>query len=125
MDFVEGLLKFEGKDVIMVIVDRFSEYVHCLALSHPYSTSGVAKLFMNIYKLHGLLASITSDRDQVFLSRFWKELFNSQGVNLHYSSAYHPQTNGQTKVVNKCIEQYLRCMTGDCPNQWIKWLSSA
>jgi len=78
MDFIEGLLKSEGKDVIMVIVDRFNEYVHCLALSHPYSASGVAKLFVNnIYKLHGLPASITSDRDQVFLSIFWKELFNS------------------------------------------------
>jgi hypothetical protein len=126
MDFVEGLPKFKGKDVIMVIVDRFSKYVHCLALSHPYSASRVAKLFMNnIYKLHGLPASITSNRDQVFLSRFWKELFNSQGVNLHYSSAYHPQTDGQIKVVSKCIEQYMRCMTGECPNQWVKWLPLA
>jgi hypothetical protein len=59
------------------------------------------------------------------LSRFWKELFTSQGVNLNYSSAYHPQTDDQTEIVNKCIEQYLRCMTGDCPNQWVKWLPLA
>jgi hypothetical protein len=118
MDFIEGLPKLEGNDVIMVIVDHFSIYAHCIALSHPYSASGVAKLFMNnIYKLHRLPASITSDRDPVFLSQFWKELFHSQGVNLHYSSAYHPQMEGQTEVVNKCIEHYLRCMTGDCPNQ--------
>jgi hypothetical protein len=90
MDFVEGLLKLEGNDVIMVIVDHFMKYTHCITLSHPYSASGVAKLFMNnIYKLHRLPASITNDRDLVFLSRFWKELFSIQGVNLHYSSAYH------------------------------------
>jgi hypothetical protein len=71
MDFVEGLSKLERNDVIMVIVDRFIKYTHCITLSHPYSASGVAKLFMNnIYKLHKLPASITSDRDPVFLSRF-------------------------------------------------------
>jgi len=73
MDFIEGLPKSEGKDVIMVVVDRFSKYAHCMALSHPYSAPKVAKVFMeNIYKLHGLPASITSDRDPMFLSRFWK-----------------------------------------------------
>ena len=126
MDFVEGLLKSEGKDVIMVIVDRFSKYAHCVAISHPYAAPTIARAFMdNVYKLHGTPASITSDRDPVFLSRFWKELFNNQGVNLNHSTAYHPQTNGQTEVVNKCIEHYLRCMTGDCPHQWAKWLPLA
>jgi len=126
MDFVEGLPKSEGKDVILVVVDRFDKYAHCLALSHPYSAPMVAKMFMdNIYKLHGLPATITSDRDPVFLSRFWKEMFNIHGVDLHYSTAYHPQTDGQTEVVNKCIEHYLRCMTGDHPHQWAKRLSLA
>jgi len=65
----------------------------------------VAKVFMeNMYKLHGLPAFITSDRDPVFLSQFWKELFSIQGVNLHYSTAYHPQTDGQTEIVNKGSE---------------------
>jgi hypothetical protein len=126
MDFVEGLPKSEGKDVILVVVNHFSKYAHCMALSHPYFASEVAKIFMNnVYKLHELPTSITSDRDPVFLSRFWKELFTSQGVNLNYSSAYHPQTDAQTEIVNKCIEQYLRCMTGECPNQWAKWLPLA
>ena len=126
IDFVEGQPKSEGKDVILVVVDRFSKYAHCLALSHPYSTPKVAKMFMdNRYKLHGLPASITSDRDPVFLSRFWKEMFNIQGMDLHYSTAYHPQTDGQTEVINKCIEHYLKCMTGDHPHKWAKWLPLA
>jgi hypothetical protein len=126
MDFVEGLPKSEGKDVIMVVVDRFSKYAHFMSLSHPYTAPVVAKVFMdNVYKLHGLPASIVSDRDPIFLSKFWKEMFNMQGVNLLYSSAYHPQTDGQTEIVNKCVENYLRCMTGDNPNQWARWLSLA
>jgi IS30 family transposase len=126
MDFVEGLPKSDGKDVIMVIVDRFSKDAHCVTLSHPYSARTIARAFMdNIYKLHWIPALITSDRDSVFLSRFWNELFSTQEVNLHYSTAYHPQTDCQTEVVNKCIEHYLRCMVGDCPNQWAKWLPLA
>lgn len=67
MNFIEGLPKLGMKDVIMVIVDCFSKYTHCIALRHPYFTLGVAKLFMNnVYKLHGLPTSITSDKDPVF-----------------------------------------------------------
>jgi len=123
MDFIDGLPKSKGKEVIMVVVDRFSKYAHCMTLNHPYSALMVAKVFMkNVYKLHWLPASITSDRDPVFLSRFWKELFSIQGVNLHYSTAYHSHTDGQTEIVNKGIEHYLRCITGDIPNQWARWL---
>jgi hypothetical protein len=126
MDFVEGLPKSEGKDVIMVVVDRFSKYAHFMSLSHPYTAPIVAKVFMdNVYKLHGLPASIVSDRDPIFFSRFWKEMFNMRGVNLLYSLAYHPQTDGQIEIVNRCVENYLRCMTGDNPNQWARWLSLA
>lgn len=80
MDFVEGLPKSEGKDVIMVVVDRFSKYAHFMSLSHPYTTLIVAKVFMdNVYKLHGLPASIVSDTNPIFFSMFWKEMFNMQG----------------------------------------------
>jgi len=91
----------------MVVVDLFSKYAYFMSLSHPYSAPTVAKIFMdNVYKLHGLPASVVSDRDLIFLSKFWKELFTIQGVNLLYSSAYHPQTNGQTEIINKCVENY-------------------
>ncbi|XP_026416204.1 uncharacterized protein LOC113311598 [Papaver somniferum] len=70
-------------------------------------------------KLHGLPATIVSDRDSVFLSNFWQELFTKMGTTLHMSSAYHPQTDGQTKRVNACLESYLRCMTSYRPTKWI------
>jgi hypothetical protein len=71
MDFVKGLPKSEGKDVIMVVGDHFSKYAHFMSLSHPYTAPIVAKVFMdNVYKLHGLPASIVSDRDPIFFSRF-------------------------------------------------------
>jgi hypothetical protein len=64
-----------------------------MTLTHPYSAITVAKVFMeNVYKLHGMPTTIVSDRDNIFLSQFWKELFKQQGVNLQYSTAYHPQS---------------------------------
>jgi len=126
MDFIEGLPSSKGKNVVLAVVDRFSKYAHFIAMSHPYTTATVADAFMNnIYKLHGLLASIVSDRDLVFFSRFWKDLFAYQGVQLLHSTAYHLQTNGQTEVVNRCLEQYLRCMTSETPDQWYQWLPLA
>ncbi|KAL9422110.1 hypothetical protein AB3S75_034387 [Citrus x aurantiifolia] len=126
MDFIEGLPKSHGKKVIMVVVDRLSKYAHFLALAHPYTAKDVAQVFLdNIYKLHGLPKTIISDRDRIFTSHFWRHLFTLQGTQLLMSTSYHPQTDGQTEIVNKCLEQYLRCMTGDKPKEWSKWLPLA
>jgi len=126
MDFVDGLPKSLGKEVIWVVVDRLSKYAHFVALSHPYSAETVAQAYMdNIFRLHGIPKSIVSDRDAIFLSTFWQSLFTTLGVDLHLSSAYHPQTDGQTEVVNRCLEQYLRCMCQQNPKEWLKWLPLA
>ncbi|WVZ49084.1 hypothetical protein U9M48_000465 [Paspalum notatum var. saurae] len=85
----------------------------------------VAKQFLNhVYKLHGLPAVIISDRDKVFTSNFWKELFQLAGVALHISTAYHPQSDGQTERVNQCLETYLRCFVHTCPKKWSDWLAT-
>ncbi|GJZ10397.1 putative mitochondrial protein [Tanacetum coccineum] len=108
IDFIDGLPVSNKKTVIMVVVDRLSKYAHFVSMSHPYTAVQVAGLFLdNIYKFHGLPKTIVSDRDKVFTSLFWKSLFKMLKVELHMSSAYHPQTDGQTEAVNKTLECYL------------------
>ena len=126
MDFIDGVPLSFGKSVIFVVVDRLTKAAHFMALAHPYTAMSVAQVFMdNVFKLHGCPKSIVSDRDTVFLSNFWTELFALQGVELKFSSAYHPQSDGQTEVVNRCLETYLRCMCSDKPHLWSRWLALA
>lgn len=126
MDFIEGLPRSGGFNCILVVVDTFSKYAHFIPLLHPFTAAAVAKLFLNqVYKLHGLPSVIVSDRDRVFTSKLWKELFRLADVKLNMSSAYHPQTDGQSKRVNQCLETFLRCFVHACPNSWSQWLSLA
>jgi hypothetical protein len=109
-----------------VIVDKFTKLSHFIALAHPYTTSLVASMFIDVvYKLHGLPATIVSDRDPVFTSRFWQHLFKLAGTSLHMSSSYHPQTNEQTEHANQCLETFLRCcFVHAYPKKWKHWLST-
>jgi hypothetical protein len=123
MDFITGLPPSNGFTVIMVVVDRLTKYGHFFPLKSDYDSKKVAEVFMqNVVKLHGMPASIVSDRDKVFTSNFWKQLFKLQGTTLAMSSAYHPQSDGQSEALNKCLEMYLRCLTFDNPVQWSKAL---
>jgi transposase InsO family protein len=108
MDFVEGLPKSGAANCILVVVDKFTKYGHFIPLHHPYTVVTVAKACLdNVYKLHGMPLSIVSDRDRIFTSRFWQELFRRAQVQLRMSSSYHPQSDGQTECVNQCMETYL------------------
>lgn len=126
MDFIEGLPNSEGKEVILVVVDRFTKYAHFIPLPHPYNVMSVAQAFMdNIIRLHGPPKLIISDRDRIFTSKLWKDIFAAMKSELRYSTSYHPQTDGQTERVNQCVETYLRCMTTTQPKKWCSWLPLA
>lgn len=125
MDFVEGLRKSQGKNVILVVVDRFTKYSHFLALSHSYTAKEVVDLDMdNVFKLHGLPKVIVIDRDPIFTSSIWQSLFKALKVYLRLSSAYHPQTYGWIERVNQ-LENYLRCMCFNSSQMCFHWLSLA
>lgn len=123
MDFIEGLPFSGGKNAILVVVDRLSKYAHFLALTHPFTAKTIAEKFVEgVVKLHGLPKTIISDRDPIFISHFWREFFKLSGTKLHMSSSYHPETDGQSEVVNRCLEQYLRCFASQQPRKWSLYL---
>jgi hypothetical protein len=126
MDFIDALSKCDGYSVILVVVDCFTKYTHFLPLKHPYTINSVAQAFLStVVKLHGLPKTIVSDRDKVFTTSFWKELFKIMDTKLCLSLANHAQTDGHTKCVNQCLESYLRCAASSTPKQWLKWLPLA
>jgi hypothetical protein len=123
MDFVEGFPKVGGRSVVLTVVDRFSKMAHFIPLSHPYTAMTLARAFFdNVVKLHGLPCSIVSDRDPVFTSALWTKLFTLSGVKLRLSSAFRPQTDGQSEVTNRVLAVYLCCLAGDRPRSWLRWL---
>ena len=113
---MEGLPKSHMQSVVLVVVDRLTKYTHFMAFSHPYTATKVANVYLQfVFKLHGMPSTIVSDRNPVFTSHFWRELMRLQGVTLTMSSSYHPQIDGQTEVVNKSLEHYLRAFAADKP----------
>jgi hypothetical protein len=107
MDFIEGLPTSVGKNLILVVVNRFTKYGHFIVISHPFSATIIKVFFDNIYT-----------------SNFWQHLFKLVKVPLCMSSSYHPQTNGQTERVNQCLETFLHCFVHACPVKWMDWLSA-
>lgn len=108
MDFIDGLPKSKGYNSILMVVDRLPKYAHFIPLKHPYTAAMVAALLLKeIVPLHGVPKNLVSDRDKVFTSMFWEELFRLMGTQLKRSTTYHPQTNGQTEVVKRGLEAYL------------------
>jgi len=115
MDFILGLPKTSrGLDSILVVVDRFSNMAHFISCSKTDDASRVDKLvFREVVRLHGLPTSIVFDRNVKFMSYFGKILLRSCGTTLKFSTAFHPQIDGQIRVVNRSLGDLLRCVVGE------------
>ena len=109
MDFVIGLPLSNNYDAILVVVDRLSKMAHYIPCLSTIDSAGTAVLFRDfVFKYHGLPTDIVTDRGTTFTSHFSRSLCNMVGINQKLSTAFHPQTDGQTERVNAIMEQYLR-----------------
>ncbi|KAD3336759.1 hypothetical protein E3N88_32278 [Mikania micrantha] len=120
MDFITKLPRTSrNHDSIWVIVDRLTKSAHFLPIREDYSMDRLAKLYVNeIVSRHGVPISIISDRDSRFMSRFWQTLQNALGTQINMSTAYHPQTDGQTERTNQTLEDMLRSCVIDFGGSW-------
>jgi transposase InsO family protein len=127
MDFITGLPKTtRGFDSIWVIIDRLTKLAHFLPVKIKHSTVRLAKIyFERILSLHGVPKTIIYDRGPQFVSKFWMELHKSLGTKVIHSSAYHPQTSGQTERVNQILEDMLRSCALTYQDQWDECLPLA
>lgn len=105
------------------MVDRFIKMAHFIALKERVTASDIAKAFLkNVWKIHGLPTEIVSDRDTKFTGEFWTSLCTQLNIKLSKSSAYHPQTEGQTEPINQTLEAYLRNIVNYDQNDWYDFL---
>jgi hypothetical protein len=127
MDFIVGLPRTrDGYDSIWVIVDRLTKVFHFILVKATYSGAKLVEQYISkIVCLHGVLKKIVSDRGTQFTSRFWQKLHESTDTKLNFSSAYHPQIDGQTERTNQILEDMLRACTLKHGGSWDKNLPHA
>jgi hypothetical protein len=124
MDFITGLPKTKnGRDAIWVVIDRLSKVAHFLPIREDIKASQLADLYISrIVTLHGVPKKIVSDRGSLFTSKFWSSFQQAMGTRLSFSTAYHPQTGGQTERVNQILENMLRACVISFSKDWEKCL---
>ncbi len=121
VDMVTRLPKSNGYDTILMIVDHFLKEIILVACSTELSSERWAKILCNeVYAKHGMPQVIISDRGTVFVSRFMKDLYDLLQIKGNASTAYHPQTDGQTEWVNQEIEKYLCMFVNHLQTDWAK-----
>ena len=121
IDIIGPVPESEGKDAILVIVDRFSKMIHLFPISVNITSLGIAKIFRDeIFKLHGIPKKVISDRGPQFVSAFMKELYSQLQIEGNPSTVYHPETDGQTERVNAWVEQYLHIYINHRQTDWVK-----
>ena len=107
----------------MVVVDKLIKASHFIPVKSTHTIDDIAKIFMtDIFKLHGFPKAIISDRDINFTCNFWKGLFVDLGINLNFSTAYHPQTDGKIERVNQVLEDMIHMYVMDKPTKWEDYL---
>lgn len=126
-DFITDLpMTKKGHDAILNVVDRFSKRAHFIPCNKTINAEGTARLFLeHVWKLHGTPNRTVSDRGTTFNSAFMRELYKNLGIEPSFSTAYHPQTDGQTERVNQSLEQFLRLYTSHLQDDWDEWLPIA
>ena len=126
VEFIMKLLVVAGKDAVLVVCDRLSKMTHFVATTEGTSAEGLARLFRNnVWKLHGLLESMVSDRGPQFAAELTKELNRMLGIKTKLSITFHPQTDGQTERMNQELEQYLRFFIEHRQKDWLEWMAAA
>jgi transposase InsO family protein len=120
MDFIVGLpLTARKFDSIWVIVDRLSKFAHFIPVHTRYDAQKYVEIYIaHVLCLHGVPKMIIFDRGSQFVTRFWEQLHASLGTHLIHSSAYHPQTDGQTERVNQILEDMLRACVLEHQGSW-------
>uniref|UniRef100_A0A670KDM5 Integrase catalytic domain-containing protein n=1 Tax=Podarcis muralis TaxID=64176 RepID=A0A670KDM5_PODMU len=120
------LPKSWGKTAVMVVVDLLTKMCHFIACSHAVTAEETARLFVeHIFRLHGAPSRVISDRRKQFTSRFWRKLMSLLQVEVGFSTARHPETNGQAERVNSILQQYPRCYVSERQNDWVEKLALA
>ena len=126
MDLITGLPMSEGHNAICTIIDRFSKerhYVPCHSGDQGTSTEELVEILLwNVYRLHGLPSSITSDRGSQFVSTLWKSVCKRLKIKSNLSTAYHPETDGQTERANQDVERGLRTYCNYMQDDWARWI---
>jgi len=126
VDFITKLPVVVGKNAILVVCDRLSKMTHFVATTEETSAEGLVRLFRdNVWKLHRLPESVVSDRGPQFVAELTKELNRMLGIKMKLSTAFHPQTDGQTERMNQELEQYLRFFVEHRQKDWPEWLVAA
>jgi Chromo (CHRromatin Organisation MOdifier) domain len=119
MDHIEALPLSEGYDSILVVVCRLTKQAIFIPANTTDDSPQLARHFIDhVFSKHGLPTDIVSDRGHLFTSKFWSSLCSALGIHSNLSTAYHPETDGQTERINQILEQYLRIYTNYQQNDW-------
>ena len=124
VDLITELSQSHGYDSILVAVDQLSKQAHFIPTMSDVTSLGVVRLFRDgVWKLHGLLEEVISDQGPQFVSNFMRGLSEILGIKVAASTAYHLQTDGQTKRVNQEVEQFLCLFVNQRQDNWYDWIS--